>query len=167
LLELHVDQITLPDGSRVTREIVSHPGAAAVVPILPDGVLLVRQYRHAVRSYLWEIPAGKLELGEKPLCCAQRELAEETGYVAKDWAELASFYTSPGFSDEQITLFHASDLQKETSRRTDEIADCRVFPLPHIEQMILRSKITDAKTILAIAWIGRRLSEGGQPVRAS
>ena len=129
-----------------------HPGAAAVVPFVSEHqVLLVRQYRHPVRSELWEIPAGKLESGEKPLTCAQRELREETGFVADHWIEAGAFFTSPGFSDERITLFFAATLRPAGRPIGDEIAEHRAFSLDEVERMIEAGEITDAKTILAIA----------------
>ena len=126
----------------------------AIVPVLPNGdVLLVRQYRHAVRSDLWEIPAGKLEPGEAPLACAQRELREETGYAAADWTRLCAFYTSPGFSNERITLFRAGALQRVGSPCGEEIAERVALPVAEVKRRILSSEITDSKTILAIAWL--------------
>jgi len=133
--------------------VVRHPGAAAVIPFLTDDeVLLVRQYRHPIRSDLWEIPAGKLDPGEDALTCARRELQEETGYVAEDWTCLGSFYTTPGFSNERITLYLASGLRLVSNPDDCEIAEHRVFALAEIERMIDSSEISDAKTILAISW---------------
>lgn len=126
----------------------------AIVPILSNGdVLLVRQYRHAVRSDLWEIPAGKIEPGEDVLSCARRELREETGYVAGSWTRLTSFFTSPGFSNERITLFHASGLRQVEQPSADEITERLVLPIEAVERMIRTSEIIDAKTILAIGWL--------------
>jgi len=126
----------------------------AIVPVLPNGdVLLVRQYRHAVRADLWEIPAGKIEPGEDALSCARRELREETGYGAENWTQLTSFFTSPGFSNERITLFRASGLRQVEPPCSDEIAERLVLPIEQAERMILSSEITDAKTILAISWL--------------
>ena len=129
----------------------------AIVPILSTGsVLLVRQYRHAVGSDLWEIPAGKIEPGEDALSCARRELREETGYIAESWTRLTSFFTSPGFTNEQISLFRASGLRKVEPPDTGEIAEQRVLPIEQAERMILSSEITDAKTILALGWLLNR-----------
>jgi len=162
LLELYVDDLELSDGTRRSREIVAHPGAVAIVPVHPNGnVLLVRQYRHAVRSDLWEIPAGKIEPGEDPLACAQRELREETGYKAANWKRLCAFYTSPGFSNERITLFHATGLERVGSPNGNEIAEGLALPIAEVEGQILSSEITDAKTILAIAWLLATAREAG------
>lgn len=142
------------------REIVVHPGAVAIIPVFSNGdVLLVRQYRHPVRSELWEIPAGKLEPGEDALSCAQRELQEETGYAANRWTRLTSFLTSPGFSNERITLFHASDLRRVGAPDVVEIDECLVLPIDDVESMIRDERIADAKTILAIGWILRQPPE--------
>jgi len=147
-----VDRIELPSGRRTDREVVHHPGAAAVVPFVSDSeVLLVRQYRHPVRTQLWEIPAGKLEPGEGALACARRELREETGLVADDWTEVGAFFTSPGFSDERITLFFAAALRPIGRSIGDEIVEHQAFTLDEVERMIDAGEITDAKTILAIA----------------
>lgn len=155
LLDVSVEWIEPPGGGAVVeREVVSHPGAAAVIPVLPDGeVLLVRQYRHAVRSDLWEIPAGKLEAGEEALLCAQRELREETGYVAEDWTHLCTFYTTPGFSDERIALYRAAGLRRIESPGGGEIVEWAALPIAEVKRRILSDEITDAKTILAIAWL--------------
>jgi len=126
----------------------------AIVPVLPNGdVLLVRQYRHAVRSNLWEIPAGKLEPGEDTLACAQRELREETGYVAERWVELMSFFTTPGFSDERITLFCAEGLTARSRLDDGEITALLPASPEAVLEMIAAGAIVDAKTILAIAWL--------------
>jgi len=157
VLRLVVDRVELPDGSKSIRELVLHPGAVAILPILPDGrILLVRQYRHAVGESLWEIPAGKLDVaGESPRGCAARELREETGYTASDWREVFSFYTSPGFTDERITLFFASGLSRVSDPLPDEIEAQAEFTLEEAVEMISRGEIEDAKTILAIAWFQR------------
>jgi ADP-ribose pyrophosphatase len=126
----------------------------AIAPVLPHGdLLLVRQYRHAVRADLWEIPAGKIEPGEDALSAARRELREETGYDAEGWSQLASFFTSPGFSNERITLFRASNLRQVEPPSADEIAEQLALPIEQAERMILSSEITDAKTILALSWL--------------
>ena len=116
-------------------------------------MLLVRQYRHAVRSDLWEIPAGKLEPGEDALACAQRELREETGHAAQIWTRLTSFYTTPGFSNEWITVFLASGLARIGDADPEEIGACEPFTPEQLAEMIADGRLADAKTILAIAWL--------------
>jgi ADP-ribose pyrophosphatase len=156
-----VDRVRLPDGSESTRELVLHPGAAAILPILPDRrIILVHQYRHPVGQSLWEIPAGKLEPGEDPLTCAKRELVEETGYEAATWEELLSFYTSPGFTDEQITLFFACDLTKVAEPRPGEITSQDLFEQHRLEKMIALGEIRDGKTMLALLLAELRASAG-------
>lgn len=156
-----VDRVRLPNGSESTRELVLHPGAAAILPILPDGrIILVHQYRHPVGQSLWEIPAGKLESGEDPLTCAKRELLEETGYEAATWEELLSFYTSPGFTDEQITLFFARDLTKVAEPRPGEITSQDLFEQHRLEKMIASGEIRDGKTMLALLLTELRASGG-------
>ena len=146
-----MDRIEFPDGSFARRELLLHPGAVAILPILPDGrILLVKQYRHAVGEDLWEVPAGKIEQGETPLTCAERELVEETGYRAAHWEQMMTFYTSPGFTDETITLFLARDLTKVAKPRPEEIAACRVFTRDELERRIKNGTLQDGKTIIAL-----------------
>ncbi|MBN1858355.1 NUDIX hydrolase [Candidatus Bipolaricaulota bacterium] len=151
LLELRVDEVELPDGRHAIREFVLHPGAACILALRePHSLILVRQYRHAVDSELWEIPAGKLDPGETPLQCAKRELLEETGYEAATWHECFRFLSSPGFSNEWLTLFIARSLSHAAARWIDEIPTCRTFPIEQAWRMVHSGEITDAKTILAI-----------------
>lgn len=112
-------------------------------------ILLVRQYRAAAGDFLWEIPAGKLEPGERPLDCAKRELAEETGLAAETWAEAFTFYTTPGFTDERITLFSAHTLQAVGARNADEIQETTMVSPQAFHRMIRDGRIIDAKTLLA------------------
>ncbi len=155
ILRLVVDRVRLPDGAESTRELVQHPGAVAIIPVLPDGkILLVRQYRHAVGKFMWEVPAGKLDVkGESPLNCAKRELREETGYTASDWDELFAFYTSPGFTNERIVLYTAAGLTKVASPLPDEISDQAGFTQEEIIGLISRGEIEDGKTILGVSWL--------------
>jgi len=151
ILRLVVDRVGFPDGSIASRELVFHPGAAAILPTLPDGrILLVSQYRHPALASLWEIPAGKLKPGEDTLACAKRELLEETGYAAAKWEEVMSFYSSPGFTDERITLFRACVLNKVSEPRLGEIESLRVIGLDETRRLVADGTICDAKTILAI-----------------
>jgi ADP-ribose pyrophosphatase len=151
LLCFVVDRVRLPDGSILSREVVLHSGAAGVLPLLPDGrVLLVRQHRHAVGKSLWEIPAGKLEAGEESLSCAKRELLEETGCEAASWERISSFYTSPGFTDERMTLFLARDVESIADRSAGEISTVQAFEREEIDRLIREGAIEDAKTLLAL-----------------
>jgi len=155
VLRLVVDRVSLPGGSISTREVVYHPGAVAIIPFLTDRkIVLVKQYRHAVGKLLWEIPAGKLEQTEKPLDCAKRELFEETGYRARRWTRILSFYTSPGFTDEQITLFVAKELIQAGTFDTREIGLVSIISQSQIEQMVNAERIRDGKTLLALFCVG-------------
>ena len=142
----------LPDGREAERELALHPGAVAIIPILDDGrILLVRQYRHAVGAELLEIPAGKLDVdGESPQECAARELTEETGYEASEWEELLTFYTSPGFTNETITLFRATGLRKVGSFAPGEIAGIEPIEPGSARRMVTTGEIADGKTIIAL-----------------
>ncbi len=143
------------DGTETTREVVVHPGATAIVPILPNSdILLVRQYRHAVSTDLWEIPAGKIDPGEDPLSCARRELREETGHSAETWVELATFFTTPGFSNERITLFRALGLRPVKGFHPGEIDACRPFPQTALAEMIASRQIDDGKTLIGLLLSG-------------
>ena len=146
------DEVELPNGLRTHRDIVRHPGAVAIVPVLPDGrVVLVRQYRYAVGKPLLEIPAGTLEEGEDPLECARRELGEETGYEASELMALLSCYMAPGYSDEVIHFFEARGLRSVgMSPEEDESIEVEVYEIGEITKMMDNNAIEDAKTIIGI-----------------
>jgi len=155
LVTVRVDRILLPNGREAVREVVLHPGAVAIVAIpIPGAVLLVRQYRHPAGTSLWEIPAGKLEPGENPLACAQRELEEETGYRASTWTPIRTVYTTPGFADERITLYVASDLRHVRDADDRDVTECAVVTSAQLEQMLEQDEIQDAKTILGLLSAG-------------
>ena len=120
IVELRLEDVTLPNGNEVTLEAVHHPGAAAVVAVDGSDVVLIRQWRHAAGGYIWEVPAGTLARGEAPDVCARRELTEETGLVAADWTALGSILTTPGFCDERIHLFLARGLTVATQQLDDD-----------------------------------------------
>ncbi|MEA2482090.1 MAG: 8-oxo-dGDP phosphatase [Thermoleophilaceae bacterium] len=146
------DRFRHADGEVVDREIVSHPGAVAVVAHDGEHLWLVRQPREAVEDYLLELPAGKLdEEGEEPLATAKRELAEEIGKAARNWEHLATFYASPGFSDEEIHVFLATDLYDEQAH-TDEIERIEIVtvPLAEIDDVIRANR--DSKTLIGLLW---------------
>ena len=154
IVRLVVDRVELPDGSEASRELVLHPGAVAILPILDDGrIILVRQYRHAIGGELLEVPAGKLDVeGESPQECAARELREETGYVASDWEEICTFYTSPGFTNERIVLFRATGLRRVGSPAPGEIAGIELVAPGDIPKMIATGELVDGKTLIALSW---------------
>lgn len=152
ILDLYSEVRRLPDGRDAEFEIVRHPGGAAVLPILPDGrLLLLRQFRPAADGYLVEIPAGRLESGETPLQCAARELCEETGWRATSLTPLGTVYSTPGFCDEQIHLFVAGQLEPGTLQRdADEFIELFSVTLDEALAMIEQGEIPDSKTQLAI-----------------
>jgi ADP-ribose pyrophosphatase len=163
VVNLGVETVTLPNGATVELEVIRHQGAAAVVPLREDGtVLLIRQYRHAAGGYIYEIPAGKLDPGEDPLHCAARELEEEIGYRAGRLEHLLTFFTTPGFTDEIIHVYLATDLSPGTqSLEHDEILEVVPMPLPEAIARIRGGVITDGKTIIGLQTLHlRRLREG-------
>jgi len=144
------DEAKDPSGFHIKRSIIRHPGSAVVMPIDEKGrILLVRQYRLPADRYLWEIPAGKIDDGENAFQAAQRELGEETGLTAKTWKELVSFYPSPGFVEEKMTIFVATDLtQGEAHNMDDEKIETRWFTPEEIWDGIQTGEIADAKTLI-------------------
>jgi ADP-ribose pyrophosphatase len=152
IVRLRLDTVRLPDGTTTVREIISTPGAVVIVPLTEDGqVRMVRQYRPAAGEYLLELPAGTLEPGESPEEAAPRELAEETGDRAGRWRRLAGFYTVPGICDEYLHLFLATGLARGDARpESDEFIEVMTLPLPVALDMVARSEIRDAKTMIGL-----------------
>ncbi|MFO0774991.1 MAG: NUDIX hydrolase [Nitrospiraceae bacterium] len=152
VVHLHVDTVLLPNGVTVDLEVIRHPGAAAVVPLKSDGtVVLIKQFRHATGGFIYEIPAGKLNPGEAPLACAERELEEEIGYRAGRLDLLSSIYTAPGFTDEIIHIYRGTDLKRgQQHLDRDEVLEVVEMPLAEAIQMIQRGEIQDAKTIVGL-----------------
>lgn len=156
LLDVHRDEVLLPNGHIATREYIEHPGAAAVLPLLPNGnVILVRQYRYPIGAVTLEIPAGKLDVkGEDPLSCAKRELAEETGYEAKHYKKLHKLATTVGFSDEWIHIYMAEGLTKgEQHPDDDEFINVEEMPLSAAVDLVYRGEICDGKSVIAILMV--------------
>ena len=156
------ENYTLENGVTSDMDFIQHPGAAAMVPMLNNQeVVLIKQYRHAIREFIWEIPAGTLDSGESPLNCAQRELVEETGYSAGDWHQLGTITPLPGCSDERIHIFLALDLKiAEQQLDPDEMLNVHPIKFNDALQMILLGEIIDGKTIsglfLASEWLSRK-----------
>lgn len=153
LLHVFRDVVTLPNGRTAEREWVKHPGAAAVIPITDEGeVILVRQYRYPVRRFTLEIPAGKMDvIGEEPLVCACRELAEETGCTAREMKYLTSVATAVGFTNEKIYIYLARGLAMGPQNLDeDEFINIEKYPLEEAVNMVLTGKIIDAKSCVAI-----------------
>jgi len=143
------EKVALENGVTIDLDIVRHPGAAAMVPLTGNHTLLmIRQYRHAVGGFIWEIPAGTLNPRETPLECAQRELVEEIGYSARTWHKLGEITPVPGYSDERIHVFCAMDLSPAAQDLDkDEILDVHEIAFDDALKMIAKGEIQDAKTL--------------------
>ncbi len=146
-----------PDSSMFQRHTIVHPGAVAILPIDGQGrMVLIRQFRPAVRDWLLEIPAGTLEQGERPLACARRELIEETGFAARRWKKLGAVYTAPGFCTEKIHLFLAWDLKPAFAEKDeDEHIQLAVMNAATVRRAIRTGRIRDAKTLSTLLLSGR------------
>jgi len=152
------DHVQEPGGVEARRDVIHHSGSVVVLAVddshATPRVLLERQYRHAANDYLWEIPAGRIDPGEKELQAAKRELLEETGYTAAKWRRILKFYASPGFVAETMSVFLATGLRKgEAQPEEDEIIYKRMVPLPTAVGMVIRGTIRDAKTISSVLWL--------------
>lgn len=154
---LKMDRLTviLPDGNEATRDVVRHPGAVAIVAMVDDSnLIIVEQFRAALNKTLLEIPAGKLEKEEDPLECAKRELEEETGYTSENVEYLGKIATGPGFTDEIIYIYKASNLVKGTKGGDeDEFIDIKTVSLENLKKMVRDGEIIDTKTISALAYL--------------
>jgi len=151
------ERVSEPGGVIAVRDIVVHPGSVVVLPVFPGGqILLIRQYRHAARAYLWELVAGRVDAGESPVQAAHRELAEETGYAARRLRKLLEIFPSPGFVTERMWIYSATGLTRGAARpEDDERIVARRFSLAAAEQMIRRGALRDAKSIAAILFYAR------------
>jgi ADP-ribose pyrophosphatase len=160
LIEVRVERFRHDDGEEVSREIVRHRGAVGIVAHDGEHVWLVRQPREAVLEPLLEIPAGRLDVeGEQPLQAAQRELAEEIARGARSWEPILSYYSSPGFTDERVHLFCASELFEE-SAHSEENERIEVVPWPLSRLDAAIAECRDAKTLIGLLWLSRRLQAG-------
>ena len=152
VLALDVDDVEEPGGVRALREVVRHRGSVAALPVHADGrIVLVRQYRYAVDADVWELPAGRLDPGEAPETGARRELEEEVGLRAGALEPLLTFFTTPGFCDEQIHVFRATALASVPARpEADERIEPRAFALAEALAMIRRGEVREGKTLVAL-----------------
>lgn len=160
VIHVNHDTVQFPDGSTGVLEMIRHPGAVAVVPMIdrptdPDPrVLLIRQFRHAANDFIWEVPAGTLGPRETPEACARRELIEEAGYRAGSLHRLTQIYTTPGFTDEVIHLYLASDLTRvEHQREEDEFITVHEFAWSAVGRMVRRGEIRDGKSLCALMFV--------------
>lgn len=155
------ERVLEPTGVTTLREVVRHTGSVVVLATdVAKGetvVLLERQYRHAASSFLWELPAGRIDKGEKPLPAAKRELLEETGYTARSWKRILHFFASPGFVAEPMTLYWARGLREGRAQpEDDEVIEIHMVPLSRAVRMVLRGTIQDGKTIAGVLWLAHR-----------
>ena len=160
IVRVDIDTVRAPDGSEMRLEMVRHRGAAAIVPLLSGldaedpSVLLIKQYRYATGGTIWEIPAGVLEPGEKPVECARRELREEVGAEASKLEHLTTIYTTPGFTDERIHIFLATGLTVgETQHELDEFIEVTTLPMSRILEMIRDGELLDGKSVSALLYV--------------
>lgn len=153
ILTLRVDEVEAADGHRSTREVIEHGGAVGVVCVHDGDLWLVRQYRHATGEVLLEIPAGKLGAGEDPQACAARELVEEVGLHPRHLDHLATYYTTPGFSNERFFLYYADDLEPRPGDTDDgEVLQVERRPVASARELLRSGEVRDAKTLLGLAY---------------
>ena len=164
LLQVREDRVELPNGRQTTREYIVHPGAVVVIPLLANGeVVLERQFRYPLRRDMFELPAGKIDPGEQPQACGQRELLEETGYVALKWRFVATIHPCIGYSDESMSLYLAEGLTPGGhSRDGDEFLEIFTLPLAEALEWVRSGRITDVKTVIGLFW-AEKIAQGWQP----
>ena len=156
-LDVRRDRIHLPDGTMSAREYIVHPGAVMIVPLLADGRLIVeRQWRYPLHRAMLEFPAGKLEIGEDPLHCAVRELSEETGYTATEWAHAGLLHNAIAYSSEGIHIWFARGLVLgERHLDAGEFLEVHSADADELDALAARGEITDAKTLVGLMWLQR------------
>ncbi|HEY0953953.1 MAG TPA: NUDIX hydrolase [Roseateles sp.] len=156
-LDVRRDRVALPDGGSATREYIRHPGAVMIVPLLDDGRLLMeRQYRYPMGRVMLEFPAGKLDAGEDPFECGRRELLEETGYSAAEWAYAGVLNNAIAYSDEGIHIYFARGLQRGQQKLDDgEFLELVTHSVDELDLLASRGELTDAKTLIGLLWLQR------------
>jgi ADP-ribose pyrophosphatase len=154
-LDVRRDTVALPDGSQATREYIVHPGAVMVVPLLDDGRLVMeRQHRHPMGKVMLEFPAGKIDPGEAPFACAVRELAEETGYRAAEWARAGILHNAIAYSTEGIEIWFARGLTPGAPELdAGEFLETVVHSADELDAMVASGAVTDAKTLIGLLWV--------------
>lgn len=156
-LDVRRDLVRLPDGSQAAREYIKHPGAVMIVPLLDDGrVLMERQYRYPMQRVMLEFPAGKLDAGEHPMACAQRELLEETGHHAREWAYAGILHNAIAYSDEGIHICFARGLTAGTQQLDEgEFLELTTSSVTELDALAHSGAVTDAKTLIGLQWLQR------------
>ena len=154
------DRVREPGGFTARRDMVRHPGSVVILAVdesrSQPRVLLARQYRYAVGSSIWELPAGRIDAGENTLSAAKRELLEETGYAADRWERALFFYASPGFLDETMAIYFARRLRSGKAQpEEDEVIQKRLVPLSSAVRMVMNGRIIDGKTIAGVLWLAQ------------
>jgi ADP-ribose pyrophosphatase len=165
LLRVEVDEVRLPDGTTAVREHVVHPGAVVMIAFVDERrLLLERQYRYPLGRELYELPAGKIDPGEDPLCTAERELREETGYRARSWVRVATLHPCVGYSNERLIYYLARDLSFE-GERPDQGEFLEAFPLDLNEALewVRTGRITDGKSVAGLFW-AEKILRGDWPL---
>jgi len=162
VFDVRRDRVIEPSGIKATRDWIVHPGSAVVLPVFPDGrILMIRQYRHATRQYMWELVAGHKEKGESPVEGARRELLEETGYTARRFKNLLEIYPSPGMLSERMDIFLAQGLTEGTAQpEDDETITLRIFTLDEIKRWMQAGKIRDSKSVSGILYYATFVARG-------
>ena len=160
-LTVEKDTVSLPDGKHVSREYIKHPGAVVILPLFDDGtVLLERQFRYPLNQVFFEFPAGKIDLNEDPLLCAQRELREETGYTATDWRYLCTIHNAIAYSDEHLDIFLARGLIAGEAKLDDEeFLETFVATVSDVLDWVKSGTITDVKTVIGAFWLDKIISK--------
>lgn len=157
ILKLRVDEVEAADGHRSTREVIEHGGAVGVVCVHEGDVWLVRQYRHPTEEVLLEIPAGKLGRGEDPEECAARELVEEIGLRPRRLDHLATYYTTPGFTNELFYLYFTDDVMPESGRTDEgEVIEVERRAAASARELLASGEVRDAKSLLGLAFLALR-----------
>jgi ADP-ribose pyrophosphatase len=155
VFDIIADEVEYPSGNKTVREVARHAGGGVALAVFPDRrVILIRQHRYPFDEFVWELPAGKLFPGEEPLRCAQRELAEETGWAARRWKKLTAMYTTPGFCSEVLHIFMGTDLHELPEGRSleegEQTMTTEILPMSEAIAMIERNEIVDSKTICGL-----------------
>ena len=165
-LKVQCDQVRLPDGKLTHREYIKHPGAVVILALFDDGsVLLERQFRYPLNRVFIEFPAGKIDSGEDPLVCAQRELLEETGYTAGKWQFVCTIHNAIAYADEHLDIYLAQDLKAGLAQLDDgEFLEVYRAPLAELLSGIQQGQVTDVKTIIGAFWLEKIQSGQWSPV---